>query len=236
MRELSISMRNNFDSSARMDIHNMSLVHKTDPNFFALEGVDYSGKSTMIAEVAKRLKEQGYRVITTREPGGTLWAEKAREIAIHDESSTLAKLLMIHSGREDHINTLIVPALEAKTIVLSDRFSLSTFSYQRTGDDLHKDDFNASVTRNLESYWVRPNYIYVDISEKLWLQRLEEIGTTDALESESVDVYRFRRNTYIDEFNKNYGGLFLTTKEEADYEARIKAVVDFIKVTNTQND
>ncbi len=103
--------------------------------FITFEGADGSGKTTQIAGVAAWLREHGYEVVCTREPGGTKAAERIRELVldadlvISDKTETLLYL----AARADHIMHLIAPALQAGKIVLCDRFSDSTFVYQGSG-------------------------------------------------------------------------------------------------------
>lgn len=103
--------------------------------FITFEGADGTGKTTQIAKVASWLREQGYEVVCTREPGGTKAAERIRELVLDAELaiSNKTETLLYLAARADHIAQLIRPALEAGKIVLCDRFSDSTFVYQGSG-------------------------------------------------------------------------------------------------------
>ena len=103
--------------------------------FITFEGADGTGKTTQIAKVASWLREQGYEVICTREPGGTKAAERIRELVLDAELTISHKTetLLYLAARADHIAQLIRPALQAGKIVLCDRFSDSTFVYQGSG-------------------------------------------------------------------------------------------------------
>lgn len=98
--------------------------------FITFEGPDGSGKSTNIPVLVEYLRSQGYKVVTTREPGGTVVGEKIRDILLHDYMHPSAELLLFAAQRAEHIKSLIQPALEAGNIVICDRFYDSTFAYQ----------------------------------------------------------------------------------------------------------
>ena len=108
--------------------------------FITLEGVEGSGKSTQIRHLAKVLIHAGYRVLQTREPGGTSTAEAIRRILLtassHERVTPQAEALLILAARCQHVTHVIRPALERSMIVLCDRFSDSTFAYQGFGRDL----------------------------------------------------------------------------------------------------
>ena len=102
--------------------------------FITLEGVEGSGKSTQIRYLAEALTQRGYRVLQTREPGGTATAEAIRHILLtassHDLVTPQTEALLILAARCQHVTHLIRPALRQGAVVLCDRFSDSTFVYQ----------------------------------------------------------------------------------------------------------
>lgn len=108
--------------------------------FITLEGVEGSGKSTQIRDLAEGLIRAGYRVLQTREPGGTSTAEAIRQILLtaspHEPVTPQAEALLILAARCQHVTHVIRPALERRTVVLCDRFSDSTFAYQGFGRSL----------------------------------------------------------------------------------------------------
>ena len=102
--------------------------------FITLEGIEGSGKSTQIRHLAEVLDRAGFRVLQTREPGGTATAEAIRHILLtassHEPVTPQAEALLILAARCQHVTHLIRPALRRGTLVLCDRFSDSTFAYQ----------------------------------------------------------------------------------------------------------
>lgn len=102
--------------------------------FITLEGPEGSGKSTQIRHLATALRRSGYRVVQTREPGGTVVAEAIRHTLLLSSSreriTPAAESLLILAARSQHVTHVIEPALQRGAIVLCDRFSDSTFAYQ----------------------------------------------------------------------------------------------------------
>ena len=101
--------------------------------FITFEGIDGSGKSTQLLRLAKALKEDGYDVVTTREPGGSEGAEEIRALVLEgatDRWSAETEILLFTAARRDHMERTILPALAAGKIVLCDRFADSTRMYQ----------------------------------------------------------------------------------------------------------
>ena len=104
--------------------------------FITLEGPEGSGKSSQLPILADWLREQGYNVYTTREPGGTLISDQIRTI-LHDLENTAmhprTEILLYLASRSQHVEEVIRPLLEKDTIVLCDRYADSTLAYQGYG-------------------------------------------------------------------------------------------------------
>ncbi len=108
--------------------------------FITLEGVEGSGKSTQIRHLAEVLTQAGYRVLQTREPGGTATAEAIRQILLtassHEPVTPQAEALLILAARCQHVTHAHQAGIGRGTVVLCDRFSDSTFAYQGFGRGL----------------------------------------------------------------------------------------------------
>ena len=101
--------------------------------FITLEGVDGSGKSTQAKLLKEALEAQGHSVLLTREPGGSPGAEEIRSLVLEgdpDRWSAETEILLFTAARRDHLERTILPALEAGTVVICDRFVDSTRVYQ----------------------------------------------------------------------------------------------------------
>ncbi|MEK7286612.1 MAG: dTMP kinase [Nitrospirota bacterium] len=103
-----------------------------DGLFITFEGGEGSGKTTQIARLADYLKKKGHTVLETREPGGTFVGEAIRSILLSGEEDLAPKteLFLFLANRVQHLEEVILPALQNHTIVLCDRFSDSTLVYQ----------------------------------------------------------------------------------------------------------
>lgn len=113
------------------------------PGFFiSFEGVEGCGKSTHVTLLAQALREQGYEVIATREPGGTAVGQTLRQILLNPAGSPLAtgtELLLMLADRAQHVQEVIAPNLREGKVVISDRFIDSTTAYQGHGRGIERD-------------------------------------------------------------------------------------------------
>ncbi|MEM7632339.1 MAG: dTMP kinase [Pseudomonadota bacterium] len=112
--------------------------------FISFEGIDGSGKSTQARLLADQLRADGHDVVLTREPGGSPGAEEIRALVLQgdpDRWSAETELLLFTAARRDHMERLILPAIEAGQIVICDRFADSTRLYQ----GLSRGDLRATV-------------------------------------------------------------------------------------------
>ena len=110
--------------------------------FISFEGLDGCGKSTQLEKLAAALRRQGVEVVTTREPGGTAIGERIRAVLLDSRTAGLeshAEMALMFASRAQLIAEVILPALEAGTWVLCDRFTDSTEAYQGGGRQLGSD-------------------------------------------------------------------------------------------------
>lgn len=99
--------------------------------FIALEGIDGAGKTNLALFICEELRQQGFKVVHTREPGGTELAEQTRAMFLtNPEMSFKTQLLLINAGRNDHMEKVVRPALNSKAVVVSERSVLSCYAYQ----------------------------------------------------------------------------------------------------------
>ena len=172
--------------------------------FISLEGVDGSGKSTQIQTTAAWLKEQGYEVLVTREPGGTATAEKIRNLVLDADVplQPRTELLLYLAARAQHVAEVIKPALAAGRIVLCDRFVDSTLVYQgiMRGLDLRRiKELNEFASEELMPALT----LLLDADPALLEERRRERGVTDRFEQEGLSFQKKLRE----------GFLFLAEKE-----------------------
>ena len=159
--------------------------------FIVIEGIDGCGKTTQIEALTKWLPnsgliEKGSKLITTREPGGSLLGKKLRGLLLdnkeNNKPSSLAELLLYSADRAEHVSKIISPALNNNDWVISDRFSDSTLAYQGYGRNI-----NLEIIKNIETIVCQGEYpdltFFLEISpEESLLRRKNEIP--DRIESE----------------------------------------------------
>lgn len=165
--------------------------------FITLEGMDGAGKSTHIPDILAQLQTRGVEVISTREPGGTALGEQLREVLLHTPMAAETESLLMFAARQEHLSTLILPALERGAYVLSDRFTDASFAYQHGGRGLA-----AERIAELEQ-WVQQGLqpdltLLFDVPVEVSVQRLAAARTPDKFERESADFFRRIRRAYLD--------------------------------------
>lgn len=121
--------------------------------FIAFEGADGVGKSTQIEYLRQNLAAAGHEVLVTREPGGTELGAALRQLLLYSgQVCAQAELLMFAADKAQHIETLVLPALEAGQVVITDRYVDSAIAYQGEGRGLGAEDtyfLNAWATGGL---------------------------------------------------------------------------------------
>lgn len=114
--------------------------------FISVEGIDGSGKSLLVPRLGQWIREQGYPVTLTREPGGTPVGEMIRHIVLEVKDapiSPMTEMLLFAASRAQHVAQVIVPALKNGHIVLCDRYVDSSIAYQGAARGLGDEDVMA---------------------------------------------------------------------------------------------
>ena len=162
------------------------------------EGIEGSGKSTQVALLCEYLLEKGYSVVRTREPGGTLFGEALRKVLLHRDMHIfpLSELLVFMAMRAQHVEQVIMPALQEGKIVLCDRFVDATYAYQGYGRNI---DLGIIETLNrLVTKGIRPNLtVLLDVSVETGLTRKAESAPMDRFEIEDLSFHRKIRDAYV---------------------------------------
>jgi dTMP kinase len=166
--------------------------------FVVLDGGEGVGKSTNSEFIQQYLTSQSIDFISTREPGGTPFAEKIRQLILSesDESiNALSELLLIFAARAQHLNQKISPALLAGQWVLCDRFTDATYAYQGSGRGI--DTSLISECENLVQGQLRPDLtIILDAPLSVTRKRLDERESLDRMEKESLDFHERVASAY----------------------------------------
>ncbi len=141
--------------------------------FITFEGIDGCGKTTQMRRLARRLREEGYQVEETIEPGGTRIGKQIRRILLdtaNQEISPATELLLYFASRAQNVSQRIRPALAAGKIVLSDRYTDSTMVYQGFARGLGEEV--VAALERIACRGLKPDLtIYLDIDLETGLAR-----------------------------------------------------------------
>jgi len=169
--------------------------------FISFEGGEGSGKSTQIKKLAERLEAAKLRAIITREPGGSPGAEVIRHLLLSGMGKLLgpdAETLLFAAARDDHVHTVIQPALNQGTWVLCDRFSDSTRVYQGRVGNVAPGILNAMERVTIGD--LKPDLtIILDVPVEIGLKRAAARrgnAAPDRFESEDVKFHQKLRDAY----------------------------------------
>ena len=174
--------------------------------FITFEGPEGCGKSTQVRLLAGRLTAEGIPVVCTREPGGTRTGEAVREILQHNKAgeplTPETELLLFLASRAQLVRQVILPALEAGTWVISDRFMDSTVAYQGYGRGFGPDRvmaFNAFAVGAA----IPDLTLLLDIDVASGFDRMAERnrrtgGSHDRMEREAIEFHERMRAGYLD--------------------------------------
>lgn len=178
----------------------------TTGKFITFEGGEGAGKSTQVRLLANSLQRLGKKVVMTREPGGSLKAEAIRKLLLEGRVAKFgpfAEALLFSIARDDHLESVIRPTLEAGSWVICDRFMDSTMAYQGAGGNL-----SPSLIRSLERTVVgdtRPELtIFIDLPPTVGIGRARARqqqttgGPADRFESMDMEFHERLRKAFLD--------------------------------------
>ena len=216
--------------------------------FISFEGIDGAGKSTHIDGLANAFRSEGRAVTLTREPGGTLLAEKLRSLVLEEAMDPLTESLLIFAARRDHVVRVIAPALLRGEVVLCDRFTDATFAYQGAGRG-----FDLGVLATLER-WVQADEgllgdpagnqpmkpevetviepdltIWFDLPPEDAALRLAGSRVPDRFESQPVEFFRRVAQGYADrqrEHVERFARIDASLARDAVWQCVLQAVVE----------
>lgn len=142
--------------------------------FITMEGPEGAGKTTILKRLGETLKQEGYSVVLTREPGGIPISEQIREVILNKENTAMdsrTEALLYAAARRQHLVEKIVPALEKGMIVLCDRFIDSSLAYQGYARGLDMDEIY-SINKFAIGDFMPDVTFYFDIDPAEGLKRI----------------------------------------------------------------
>ena len=165
--------------------------------FITLEGIDGAGKSTHLSFIAERLQSLGKQVLVTRETGGTPLGEMLRDLVLSQKMHIETETLIMFASRREHIDKLILPALEKGIWVLSDRFTDATFAYQGGGRGIASERLQA--LENWVQSGLQPDLtLLFDVPLEISRERLSNNMSLDRFEQEKQDFFARVRQAYLE--------------------------------------
>ena len=211
-------------------------MHKKKAFFITFEGIEGSGKSFHSKKLYKKLKKKGYKVILTREPGGTFNAEKIRNLILNDyfQKKTIKQFdkytdtLLYLAARNEHVINKIKPAIKKKMIIICDRFTDSTLAYQIYGKGVNKkfvDVIHNNILKN-----VKPNLTYVlkcKISKSM--NRINKRKTKNRYDKFSMKFYSKVQNAFIRIASKDKKKYLVVDNSNNDNSSEQKIFNKFLK-------
>lgn len=179
--------------------------------FVTFEGGEGAGKSTQIRLLADALRDRGYKVLTTREPGGSPGAEAVRHVLLSGAAQAYGvrmEAILFAAARSDHVEEVIRPALADGTVVLCDRFMDSSRVYQGVTGNLEP-SFIEALERVAVNGVVPDCTIIFDLPASIGLDRARQRaavadvarggeGELDRFEREELETHEKRREAFLD--------------------------------------
>ena len=179
-------------------------MYKKKPFFIVFEGVEGCGKSYQSKRLVANLRKKSIYPVLTREPGGTKSAELIRNLILKDYFNKTEKekfdkytdTLLYLAARNEHVKNVIKPALKKKNIIISDRFTDSTFAYQVYGKKVKKifiDNIHKFILKK-----IKPNITFIlKVSTKISKQRLKKRKTKNRYDNFPQSFYSKAQKSFL---------------------------------------
>lgn len=189
-----------FRPQTNVDFGRVAEVRPAQGLFVAFEGCDGVGKTTQIARASAWVRQQGWEVVETREPGGTDLGMALRQLLLDaGDVSARAEALLFAADRAQHVHKLIIPAINAGKVVITDRYLASSIAYQGHGREL-----GSREIRDL-SLWATgglvPNLtVLLDLDPEVAAARQAadaSLGSPDRMERAGLDFQKRVREDFL---------------------------------------
>ena len=196
--------------------------------FISFEGIEGSGKSSLIKNLKNYYKNHALDVFFTKEPGGTELGEKIREILL-DPTSNIdpsSELFLLMADRVHHVKNKINPNLNENKIVFCDRYIDSTIAYQGGGRDLDDKDIEGMI--KMLKLPIPDLTILLDVPVETGLMRAKERSELDRFEKEDIDFHKKIRQSYLN-LQKKYPDRIIISNASMNENDVFEEVLNYIK-------
>ena len=166
--------------------------------FISFEGPEGSGKTSQVAQLVEYLRQEGYDVLATREPGGTPIGDQIRDVLSNLENTTMrprTEILLFQASRAQLVEQVIRPHLKSGGIVLSDRYADSTLAYQGYGHQVDLEKLRTII--EFATGGLKPNLtVLLDVDVEEGLQRRARGGEWNRLDAYDLAFHQRVRQGY----------------------------------------
>lgn len=208
--------------------------------FITFEGGEGAGKSSILNAVFDQLSKEGFLLIKTREPGGSLLGEKIRELLLEKQELQItasSELLLFLASRAELVHECILPALKEGQIVLCDRFHDSSIVYQGIVRGLGEERVR-EMTYFASGGVVPDLTLLFDIDPQIGLKRVSKLGVFDRIESETITFHEKIRMGYLALAEKEKNRIkIINASQDYDmvYHDVLETIRDFIERFSFKN-
>lgn len=188
--------------------------------FITVEGLEGAGKSTAINAILATLKESGVaEVVNTREPGGTVLAEKMRSLVKEEHEGEklqdMTELLLMYAARVQLVENVIKPALAEGKWVLGDRHDMSSQAYQGGGRQIDRKTMTSLKETTLGDF--KPDLtLYLDLDPRVGLERARGRGELDRIEKMDISFFDRTRERYLEIAEQDESVLVINADQEIE--------------------
>ena len=200
-------------------------------NYIAFEGIDGSGKTSIIENLSDILNSHNKEHTIVREPGGTSVGEGIRELLLsHDyQVNPLAEALLFCAQRSQLIEEVVLPSLNKGVIVLSDRSAYSSVAYQGEGRGLGYEKIYQLNDISIQSNWPE-RVVLLDIDPEASLSRQQ---VADRIGSDKVEFFQKVRKGYL-KLAEEFKDKFLILNAENNIEVNTEAICNWLEIDNSK--
>ena len=196
--------------------------------FITFEGIEGSGKSSLIAQLKKYFKSSKLEAFFSKEPGGTDLGKEIRKTLLNPKYSfdPTSELLLLLADRAEHVQKIIRPNLQKNKLIFCDRYLDSTLAYQGSGRNLDKKIIK-EMFKALD-FPIPDLTILLDVPVQIGLSRARKRNKLDRFEKEDLNFHENVRRSYLD-LAKNDSTRIVIFDSSISEEELFKKAVNLIK-------